>query len=107
MMVVESAPGRATHVLVSYLPMVVLGVILIIVGVSPTAPHIGVVPLGNLFTLIGVILLVGAVLGMVFTHCPRDYVRWRIFCYREPDVEPDRVLGGYYRELVPERDRSH
>jgi hypothetical protein len=101
MMVTTSAPGRATHVILHYLPMIVLGFIFLIIGLSPTSPHIGLVPLGNLFLLLGVILLIGAILGMLFTRCSKDYVTWRIMCYREPDVLADPE-GGYYRELVPE-----
>jgi hypothetical protein len=81
--------------------MIVLGIIFLVVGFSPTAPHIGVVPLGNMFVLLGIIMLVGAVLGMLFTRCEKDYVRWRILCFNEPDVRNDPA-GGYYRELVPE-----
>ena len=99
--VTQSAPGRAAHVLMHYLPMIVLGIILLVVGFSPTAPHIGVVPLGNMFVLLGIIMLVGAVLGMLFTRCEKDYVRWRVMCFHEPDVR-DHPDGGFYRELVPE-----
>jgi hypothetical protein len=101
MMVTTSAPGRATHVFLHYLPMIVLGIIFLVVGFSPSAPHIGIVPLANLFLLLGVIMLVGAILGMLFTRCEKDYVTWRILCYREPDVFADPE-GGYYRELVPD-----
>ena len=101
MMVTTSAPGRATHVLIHYLPMIILGVIFLIVGLSPSQPHLGIVPLGNLFLLLGVILLIGAILGMLFTRCEKDYITWRIICYREPDVVSD-PHGGYYRELVTE-----
>jgi len=100
-MVTTSAPGRATHVLLHYLPMIVLGIIFLVVGFSPSAPHIGIVPLSNLFLLLGVVMLVGAILGMLFTRCEKDYITWRILCYREPDVFPDPE-GGYYRELVPD-----
>ncbi|HTP56467.1 MAG TPA: hypothetical protein VML53_07420 [Thermoplasmata archaeon] len=101
MMVTMSAPGRATHVLMHYLPMIVLGFVFLIVGFSPTTPRIGVIPLGNLFLLLGVIMLVGAVLGMLFTRCEKDFVRWRIMCFHGRDVRPDPE-GGYYRELVPD-----
>jgi hypothetical protein len=101
MMVTTSAPGRVTHVLVSYLPMIVLGIILLVVGLSSAAPHFGRISLGNLFQLIGVLMLVGAILGMAFTRCEKDFVRWRVLCFHEPDVT-HHPQGGYYRELVPE-----
>jgi len=105
-MVSVSAPGRAAHVLVHYLPMVVLGLIFLVLGLSPYAPHIGVLPLGNLFIFLGVILLVGAMLGMAFTRCPADFVRWRVMCFHEPDVYWDPAIDDYYRELVPEEEAS-
>ncbi|MGP8077968.1 MAG: hypothetical protein ACLQD8_03005 [Thermoplasmata archaeon] len=104
-LVVEtSAPGRVRHVLIHYLPMIFLGFIFLIVGLDPKGPRIGVVPLGNMFLLLGVVMLVGAVLGMLFTRCEQDYVRWRILCFRAADVRADPE-GGYYRELVPEEPR--
>jgi len=105
MMVETSAPGRATHVMIHYLPMVVLGLIFIVVGLSPGAPHIGVVPLGNMFALLGAVLLIGAVFGMAFTRCPLDFVRWRVMCFHEPDVYWDDRVDDYYRDLVPDERR--
>jgi ABC-type transport system involved in cytochrome c biogenesis permease subunit len=99
MMVTESAPGRARHVLANYLPMVTLAIVLIAVGLTPHQLHYGRIPLGNLFLLLGVVLLVLAVFGMLFTRCEKDFVRWRILCYRGHDVRRDRD-GYYYRELV-------
>jgi hypothetical protein len=102
MMISASAPGRAAHVFVHYLPMIVLGLIFLILGLSPAAPHIGYLPLGNLFVLLGAILLVGAILGMAFTRCPTCFVRWRVMCFHEPDVFWDNQVEDYYRDLVPE-----
>lgn len=99
MFVTTPAPGRARHIFMHYLPMLVLGLIFLVVGL--TRPHIGRVPLELLFVLLGLIMLIGAVLGMLFTTCPQDYVTWRVMCFREPDVRVD-PLGDYYRELVPE-----
>lgn len=102
MMISASAPGRAVHVFMHYLPMVVLGIILLVIGLSPFAPHVGVIPLGNLLILLGVVLLVGAILGMAFTRCPTCFVRWRVMCFHEPDVYWDPEVDDYYRDLVPE-----
>jgi hypothetical protein len=101
MMVTSSAPHRVRHVMAHYLPMIVLGIIFLVIGLAPSAPHIGLIPLGDLFLILGVIMLVGAVLGMLFTRCEKDYVTWRVMCFNEPDVFSD-AGGGYYRELVPE-----
>lgn len=100
-MVTVSAPGRAAHVIVRFLPMILLGLLFLVVGLS-TSPHYGRIPLGSLFAFIGAILVVGAILGMLFTRCPQDYVRWRVMCFHEPDVQWDSRVGDYYRELVPE-----
>ena len=97
MWVRKSAEGRFTHVLRHYLPMVALGVIFLVL--AHTDPHAGRVPLGFLFGLLAAIMLVGALLGALFTHCPDDFVTYRVICYREPDVQPD-PLGDYYRDLV-------
>lgn len=100
-MVTTSAPGRVRHVLLSYLPMIFLGFLLLALGMGRPQPHIGRIQFGNLLLFLGVFMLVGALIGMLFTRCEKDYVRWRIFCYEEPDVRADRG-GQYYRELVPE-----
>lgn len=80
--------------------MTFLGFLFLFIGLA-IAPHIGRVPLSPLFIILGIILLIGALLGMLFTRCPKDYVSWRVMCVREPDVRAARE-GGYYRELVPE-----
>ncbi|HTW55913.1 MAG TPA: hypothetical protein VMG36_05650 [Thermoplasmata archaeon] len=100
-MITVSAPGRAAHVLVRFLPMVLLGLLFLVIGLT-TSPHYGIIPVGSLFAFIGAILIIGAILGMVFTRCELDYVRWRVMCFHEPDVMWDSRYGDYYRELVPD-----
>ncbi len=98
---VENVGWRGGHVLVRFLPMMLLGVIFLVLGLSPAAPHFGALTFGFIFVWIGVILIVGAVLGMLFTRCPLDYQTHWVVCLREPDVLPAEVGPGYYRDLSP------
>lgn len=100
MFVTSPAPGRVRHVFFHYFPMIFLGLIFFLIGFA-VRPHIGKAPLSILFIILGLVMLIGAILGMLFTTCPKDYVTWRVMCYREPDVRSTRE-GDYYRELVPD-----
>jgi hypothetical protein len=99
-----SRPWRGWHVIGRFLPMIVLGVVFVIVGLTLRAPHHGV-SFGVLFIWVGGILIVAAVLGMMFTKCPLDYeTRW-VVCAQEPDVERRPHGRGYHRRLsVPSED---
>jgi len=100
---------RGWHVIGRFLPMVFLGCIFVIYGVSPEAPRRGVIHLGPIFVWIGGILLVGAVIGMLFTKCPICYQSNWIFCVQERDVVRihDHGAGDYYaRDLAyPDNER--
>lgn len=100
MFVTTPAPGRFRHVFLHYLPMMFIAVLFLFVGLV-TDPKIGRAHIGIIFDLIGVILLIGAVLGMMFTRCEKDYITWRVMCFREPDVRAS-PSGEYYRDLVPD-----
>lgn len=96
-----SAPGRMGHVVMRFFPMLLLGVIMLVVGLSPRAPHIGIIALGNLFVLLGIVLIVGATLGILFTKCPDCFANsTRQICLNEPDVRTDPDTGDVYRDLL-------
>ncbi len=94
---------RGGHVVARFLPMIVLGLILVIYGLSPIAPHVRGLNFGLLFIWVGGVLLVGAVLGMLFTKCPVCYRTNWVVCVQEPDVVRRRDSEGadyYSRELA-------
>ena len=94
---------RGWHVIGRFLPMVFLGSIFILYGVSPVAPHEDGLHLGAVFVLAGAILLLGALIGMLFTKCPICYQSNWIFCRQERDVVlvRDHGTGDYYaRDLA-------
>ncbi len=98
-----SRPWRGWHVIGRFLPMVVLGTVFIVLGITLRAPHHGV-SFGILFVWVGGILVVAAVLGMMFTRCPLDYqTRW-IVCAQEPDVVRLPRGRGYQRRLSSHRE---
>jgi len=107
----EASPPvwRGWHVIGRFLPMVFLGCILMLYGVSPEAPHRDGVHFGIIFILAGSILLIGAALGMLFTRCPVCYQSNWIFCVQERDVVKvhDHGFGDYYaRDLAyPDDER--
>ncbi|HTT16293.1 MAG TPA: hypothetical protein VMH49_02885 [Thermoplasmata archaeon] len=94
-------PWRGWHVIGRFVPMVFLGFLFIIFGLSPYAPHRGPEALGILFVWVGVIMIGAAVVGMVFTKCPVCYSTHWVVCLQEPDVHRSRRDHGYgyYREL--------
>ncbi len=81
--------------------MVVLGIVFIVIGLSPAAPHIGAATFGFVFVWIGAILIGAAFLGMLFTKCPTCYSTHWVICFQEPDVLTDHGEGDFYRELSP------
>ena len=106
---VEERPWRGWHVIGRFLPMIFLGTIFIIFGVSPAAPHYGVLKFGPVFIWTGGILLIGAVIGILFTKCPICFQSNWIFCVQERDVVriQDHGTGDYYaRDLAyPDEER--
>jgi hypothetical protein len=97
---------RGWHVIARFLPMLLLGVIFLIIGFLPTAPHIGAVKFGVLFLWVGGVLIVGAVLGMLFTKCPTCNRTVWIACLQERDVQHDRHRDEFYRDLAPVQDEE-
>jgi len=87
---------RGWHVLGRFLPMICLGAIFVIYGLSPAAPHIDGLRWGLIFVWIGGILLLGALAGMLFTKCPVCYKTNWVFCAQEPDVVTQRDRYGRY-----------
>lgn len=81
--------------------MVALGVILIVIGLSPKAPHAGPIHFAPIIFWVGVFLVVAALFGMLFTHCPRCYASVWVMCYQERDVLKDHGITEYYRDLSP------
>lgn len=105
----ERAPRRhwrGWHVIGRFLPMVVLGLIFIVIGVSTEAPHHGAVSYGVLFIWIGGILIVAAMLGMMFTKCPICYSSHWIACVQEPDVVHEKRYDTFHRELSAPDEES-
>ena len=100
---------RGWHVIGRFLPMIFLGLIFIIYGVSPAAPHRGVLRLGAIFVWIGGILLIGALIGILFTKCPICYQSSWIFCVQERDVIRihDHGAGDYYARDLAYPDDKH
>lgn len=95
------AHWRGWHVIARFLPMVALGLIFVVIGISPRAPHLGPIRYGPLLFWLGILLIGAAVVGMLFTKCTHCYrSRW-VMCYLEPDVLPDHGVTEYYRELAP------
>jgi hypothetical protein len=100
------AAGRMSHVVMRFFPMLLLGVIFLVIGLAPNGPHIGIIRLGNLFALLGVVLIIGATLGILFTKCPTCYAAsTRSICRNEPDVRRDPDTGDLYRDLLAD-DRA-
>ncbi len=102
-------PWRGWHVITRFLPMLFLGAIFVIFGVSPEAPHHGAINYGIIFVWVGAILLIGAVIGMIFTKCPVCYQTNWIYCAQEPDVVRMRdQYGSYYaRDLAYPDHHEH
>ncbi len=99
---------RGWHVVGRFLPMLLLGLIFVIIGLSPRAPHAGPIHYGPLLFWLGIILAAAAVLGMMFTKCPSCYRSKWVMCYLESDVLPDHGRVEYYRDLAPPaRERSN
>jgi hypothetical protein len=102
-------PWRGWHVFARFLPMVVLGLIFLLYGASPLAPHSDGLKFGLLFIYLGAILLVAAFLGMLFTKCPDCYRTNWVICLQEPDVVRIRDGGEgdrYARELGPAEEEA-
>ncbi len=103
-MVQEDAPPpwRGWHVIGRFLPMLVLGGLFVLLGSSALAPTHDGESFGLVFVWVGVVLIAGAVLGMIFTKCPHCYrTRW-VVCLHERDVlHTPGEEDGYYRELSP------
>lgn len=94
---------RGWHVIGRFLPMVFLGSIFVIFGVSPVAPHADHIKFGLVFVWVGAILLLGAIFGMLFTKCPICYQTNWIYCLQERDVVRihNHGVGDYYaRDLT-------
>jgi hypothetical protein len=104
----ETAPlWRGWHVIGRFLPMIFLGSVLIIFGVSPEAPHHGALKLGIVFVYVGVILWIGALVGMLFTKCPVCFQTNWVYCVQERDVVRihDHGSGDFYvRDLAYPED---
>ncbi len=95
----DRRPWRGWHRIARFLPMVFLGGLFVFLGLGPLAGRGGRIDYGILFVWVGVVLILAAVVGMVFTRCPDCYqTRW-VFCVQEPDVHPVPSEQGYYREL--------
>jgi hypothetical protein len=84
----EEAPPiwRGWHVVGRFLPMIFLGALFLLFGLSPWSPHYGPFHWGIIFAWIGAILIIGAVLGTLFTKCPICYQSNWIWCMQERDV---------------------
>ena len=94
---------RGWHVIGRFLPMLFLGAVLVIFGLSPEAPHNDGLHYGIIFVWAGGILLLGALIGMIFTKCPICYQTNWVYCVQEPDVVRihDHCEGDYYaRDLA-------
>jgi hypothetical protein len=104
---VESRPRwRGWHVIARFIPMLFLAFIFLIIGAANLAPHNSRESFSPLFLWIGAILLVGSILGMIFTKCPDcTRARW-IVCAQEPDVVRRPRQGHYHRELSPIEDEG-
>lgn len=105
----DPAPSwRGWHVIARFLPMLFLGMVFIIFGLSPASPHFGLFHWGIIFAWIGAILLLGAILGMMFTKCPICYQSNWIWCVQERDVvkmRDQREADDYYvRDLAYPQD---
>lgn len=104
----ESPPiWRGWHVIARFLPMIFLGSLFLIFGLSPLSPRIGTFHWGIIFAWIGAILLLGAFLGIVFTKCPICYQSNWIWCMQERDVVRMRDRGHedyYVRDLAYPED---
>ncbi len=100
----STAPWRGWHVIARFMPMVILGLVFVVYGVSPLAPHLGPIHYGPLFFWLGILLIGAAIVGMLFTKCPDCYSSAWIMCYLEPDVLPDHGITEYYRDLAPPED---
>lgn len=92
---------RGWHVIARFLPMIALGMVFIVIGISPRAPHLGPIHYGPLFFWLGVVLVAAAIVGMLFTKCPNCYRSSWVMCYLERDVLPDHGVTEYYRDLAP------
>jgi len=100
------AHWRGWHVIGRFLPMVFLGLLFMLIGALDPALHKGHA-FGVLFLWVGVILIVAAVLGMLFTKCPVCYSTHWVVCVQEPDVRRRQYHGHerYVRELsAPEEE---
>jgi hypothetical protein len=108
----EEAPPpvwRGWHVIGRFLPMIFLGSILVLYGISPEAPHEKGLHLGVVFVLAGGMLLIGALIGILFTKCPICYQSSWIFCVQERDVVRvhDHAVGDdYYARDLAYRDNE-
>jgi hypothetical protein len=90
------ASWRGWHVIGRFLPMTFLGLLFVLYGLSPVAPHEQGYNIGIIFVLVGLILMVGSVVGMLFTKCPTCYHSNWIYCVQEPDVKRQRDRWGHY-----------
>jgi hypothetical protein len=97
---------RGWHVIGRFLPMVVLGVIFIILGLGPGAPHRGSESFGVIFVWIGAIMIGASVLGMFFTKCPVCYSTHWVVCVQEPDVVAEPHHRSYHRDLSTHEDEA-
>lgn len=98
----ERPPSRVWHVLGRFVPLLFLGAAFLAFGLSPLPPHDHGYSLGFVFVWIAGILLVGAVVGMLFTKCPICNKTTWVFCVQEPDVVrlPYRNGHPYGRDLA-------
>ena len=95
---------RGWHVMARFLPMIVLGMVFLLIGATNAAPHNARESFAPLFLWIGAILLVGSVLGMLFTKCPICTRTHWIVCVQEPDVVREPRRRSYHRELSSPKD---
>lgn len=102
----HGTPWRGWHVIARFLPMIVLGLVFVVVGISPRAPRLGPVHYGPLLFWLGIILIGAAILGALFTKCPDCYRSVWVMCYQEPDVLRDHGVVEYYRDLSPPPDET-
>lgn len=94
---------RGWHVFGRFFPMLFLGIVFILIGVLVPSLHTGHA-FGVLFVWVGAVLVIGAILGMMFTKCPVCYRTSWVVCLQEPDVVREPRGDSYRRELSSTED---